>query len=207
MQTSAPELIDLAKEDKKTLELYGADARQAVVRQQLPAGPPARRARRALRAAVPHRLGPPRRRQRQPRHRPGPRRRRRSIGRAWRWCRISNARGCSTTRWSSGAASSAARRWARTATRSAATITSSPCTMWLAGGGVKAGLNLGKTDEHRLRRRRGQGTRPRPAGDGAAPAGPGSHQADVQVPGPRLPPDRRPRRGGQEAAGVMAMKQ
>ena len=35
-------------------------AGQGVVRQQLPAGPAAGRARRALRAAVPHRLGPPR---------------------------------------------------------------------------------------------------------------------------------------------------
>ena len=48
-------------------------AGQGVVRQQLPAGAPAGRARRALRPALPPRLGPPRR-HRQRRHREPPRR-------------------------------------------------------------------------------------------------------------------------------------
>ena len=67
MQTSAPELIDLSGETQATLDAVRRRAGQAVVRQQLPARPPARRARRALRAALPHRLGPPRRPRREPR--------------------------------------------------------------------------------------------------------------------------------------------
>ena len=40
-------------------------------------------------------------------------------------------------------------------------------------------------------RRRGPRPRPRPAGHDPAPAGPRSHEADLPLPGPRLPPDRR----------------
>ena len=60
MQTSVPELMDIAKEPSTILELYGASPAN-VVRQQLPARPPARRARRPLRAALPLGLGPARR--------------------------------------------------------------------------------------------------------------------------------------------------
>ena len=45
---------------RQTLDMYGARAGQAVVRQQLPAGAAAGRARRALRAALPRSLGPAR---------------------------------------------------------------------------------------------------------------------------------------------------
>ena len=55
-----------------------------------------------------------------------------------------SARACSTTRWSFGAASSAARRWGRGA---AAIITSFGFSIWLAGGGIKAGSTYGATDE------------------------------------------------------------
>src|SRR5439155_13407111 len=48
---------------------------------------------------------------------------------------------------------------------------------------------------------------PRPAGDDPAPAGDRPQAADVQVPGPPLPPDRRARRGRQEGAGVSAVGQ
>ncbi len=45
------------------LDLYGTQGRRRLVRRQLPAGPPAGRARRAVHPALPPRLGPPRRRQ------------------------------------------------------------------------------------------------------------------------------------------------
>ena len=61
MQTSAPELIDIGREDKKTLAAYGAEPGKRLVCQQLPAGPAAGGARRPVRAALPHRLGPSRR--------------------------------------------------------------------------------------------------------------------------------------------------
>ena len=48
---------------KDVLELYGTKRRRRLVRRQLPAGPPAGRARRAVHPALPPRLGPPRRHQ------------------------------------------------------------------------------------------------------------------------------------------------
>ena len=97
---------------------------------------------------------------------------------------------CSTTRWSSGAASSAARRWPRA---TAATTTSRASRCWLAGGGIKGGITHGATDELGYMRGRERGPRPRPARHDAAPARHRPHEADVPLPGPRLPPHRRPR--------------
>ncbi len=51
MQTSVPELTDLSDETQDTLELYGPDVDDAGhLRRQLPARPPAGRARRAVHA-------------------------------------------------------------------------------------------------------------------------------------------------------------
>ena len=62
MQTSVPEVMDLSSEPRARFELYGPDAPAAGhVRRQLPARPPARRARRAVHPALPSRLGPSRR--------------------------------------------------------------------------------------------------------------------------------------------------
>ena len=66
-------------------------------------------------------------------------------------------------------------------------------TMWLAGGGIKPGVTIGEHRRARLQRRRRPGRRPRPARDDAAPARPRSREADLSLPGPRLPPDRRAR--------------
>ena len=60
MQTSAPEVMDLSQEPQAHPGAVRRRAGQAVVRQQLPAGPAAGRARRAVRAAVPRGLGPAR---------------------------------------------------------------------------------------------------------------------------------------------------
>ena len=61
MQTSGPELIDLSRESAPDPRDVRRRAGQEFLRQQLPAGAAAGGARRAVRAAVPHRLGPPRR--------------------------------------------------------------------------------------------------------------------------------------------------
>ena len=59
LQTSAPELMDLASEPKEMLDMYGIkDPKEASYRPQLPAGAPPDRTRRAVRAAVPRGLGP-----------------------------------------------------------------------------------------------------------------------------------------------------
>ena len=75
-------------------------------------------------------------------------------------------------------------------------------TMFLAGGGVKPGFTHGESDELGFSRRPRQGPRPRPAGHDPAPARLRPHAADLPLPGPRLPPDRRPRQGRQADPGL-----
>ena len=105
-----------------------------------------------------------------------------------------------------GCRSSAARRWARTApasrTSPAATITRSPSRIWMAGGGIKGGQVDRQDRRDRLERRRGPGPRQRPPRHDPAPVRPRPPEADLPLPGPRLPPDRRRRQGGEEAAGL-----
>ena len=59
LQSSAPELMDLASEPKEVLDMYGVkDPKEASYRAQLPAGAAPDRTGRAFRAAVPRGLGP-----------------------------------------------------------------------------------------------------------------------------------------------------
>ena len=138
MQTAVPELMDLDGETAATLRSstasttpYRADAN---LRPPVPAGPAAGRARRAVRRAdLPRRrprpLGPAQQPEEGTRgQRPG---RRSADRRAAEGPEVAAA--CSTRRWSSGRASSAARRWPRAPT--AATTTPSASSIWLAGGG------------------------------------------------------------------------
>ena len=81
----------------------------------------------------------------------------------------------------------------------AATTIRAASRMWMAGGGIKPGVVLGETDDFSYNVVTDPVSRPRPAGDDPAPAGHRPQAADVQVPGPRLPPDRRARRGREEA--------
>ena len=67
---------------------------------------------------------------------------------------------------------------------------------WLAGGGVKAGLAYGEHGRLRHPRRRASRPCPRLPRHDPAPAGPRPHPADLPTCGPRLPADRRTRRGG-----------
>ena len=67
MQTSVPELTDISSEPKSVLDLYGPDVQTpGQLRPLLPAGPPAGRARRAVRADLPPWLGPARQPGRRP---------------------------------------------------------------------------------------------------------------------------------------------
>ena len=61
MQSSVPELMDFRDEPRHVLDIYGTKGARRLVRRQLPAGPAAGRARRALHPALSPRLGPSRR--------------------------------------------------------------------------------------------------------------------------------------------------
>ena len=75
-------------------------------------------------------------------------------------------------------------------------------TMWMAGGGVKPGLVYGATDDFGYNIVDGARPRARLPGDAAAPAGHRPRAADVLLPGPAIPADRRPRQGRGGADGV-----
>ena len=111
MQTSVPELTDLSERaGVDVLDLYGPDVRKpGTLRRQLPAGPPPGRARRPVHPALPPGLGPARR----PARRASAASATTPTSRPPRWSRTSSSAACSTTRWSSGAASSAGRSTAR----------------------------------------------------------------------------------------------
>ena len=110
MQTSVPELTDISSEPKHVLDMYGPDVHTpGTFARQLPAGPPAGRARRALRADLPPRLGPAR----QPRRRPAPPVPRRRPGVLRPDHRPEAARAARRHAGRSGAASSAGRSTAR----------------------------------------------------------------------------------------------
>ena len=111
MQTSVPELTDISERARADPRDVRHAARQGLVREQLPAGAAARRARRPLRAALSPRLGHARR-ERRHRHRDArsPSSAARPIAPRPRSSATSSSAACSTRRSSSGAASSAARR-------------------------------------------------------------------------------------------------
>ena len=64
-------------------------------------------------------------------------------------------------------------------------------TLWMAGGGIKPGISYGETDDYCYNIVKDP--RPRPRLQRHDPALPGHrpHAADLPLPGPRLPPDRR----------------
>ena len=96
MQTSVPELIDIAGEPRHDPRAVRHAAGQELVREQLPAGAAAGRARRALRAALPPGLGPPRRRRGEDLATELPKVCRETDRPAPRWSRTSSSAGCST---------------------------------------------------------------------------------------------------------------
>ena len=68
-------------------------------------------------------------------------------------------------------------------------------TMWMAGGGVRGGMTYGATDDFGFRAVDEQGPRPRPARHDPAPAGLRPREAHLPLRRPRLPADRRVRAG------------
>ena len=105
MQSSVPDLTDLASESESTFQLYGEEAKKpGHVCQHGPVGSAHGGTRRAFRPDLPQQLGYARERRR-PTARPMPGCR---PGRATPWCRILSNADCWTRHWSSGAANSAA---------------------------------------------------------------------------------------------------
>ena len=148
MQTSVPEVTDLSKEPRATFDLYGPDGRKpgtfaanCLLARRL--------AERGVRFIQLYHQGwdqhgdlPTGIRSAGARDRPGQRP---------RWSSTSSSAACSTTRWSSGAANSAAPVYSQgKLTEDDYGRDHHPrCfTIWLAGGGVKPGITYGRTDDY-----------------------------------------------------------
>ncbi len=147
MQDSVPEVTDISDEPDYILDMYGPQVRQpGHLRPQLPADPPPDRARREVRQPDPGRLGPPQR------HRP-------CVTRATAGRSTSPPRPWSPTSKQRGPAGrhpghlQAASSAGPPTPRAASTETSGRdhhggnFTMWMAGGGVKAGSSYGASDD------------------------------------------------------------
>ena len=151
MQTSVPEVMESRASPLEMLEAYGAKPGGVELRQQLPAGAAAWSSRRALRAALRLGLGFPwHRRRRRPARRPD--QEMRDDGQAGR----SADQGSEAARLARRTLVIWGGEFGRTPFREGRTAASAflgrdhfpDCyTMWLAGGGVKGGLEYGATDE------------------------------------------------------------
>jgi hypothetical protein len=76
-------------------------------------------------------------------------------------------------------------------------------TMWMAGGGAKAGITHGADGRHRLQHRARPRECPRSPGHHPLPARPEPHAPDLPLQGPRFPPHRRFRQRHPRAGGLM----
>ena len=160
-----PELMDLASEPQARPRDVRRRAGQAVVRQQLPAGPPAGRARRAVRRRSSTRPGTSTATSSTTSSRTAAT----PTRPARRWSRTSSSAGCSTTRSSIWGG-----EFGRTPMvqggNDGRDHHPNAFTMWLAGGGIKPGITLGETDDLGFNVVEGPRPRPRPARDDPAPA-------------------------------------
>ena len=197
MQSSAPELADLSQGAEGDSRHVRRRAGQAVVRQQLPDGPPAAGARRAVRAIVPRSVGPAR----QPDARPARRTAKTPIGPAAALVKDLKQRGLlddTIVLWGG--------EFGRTPMAEGGNDGRdhhpNAFTYWMAGGGIKPGLTLGRTDDFGFNVVEDRVHVHDLARHALAPAGLRPHEADLPLPRPRLPPHRRRRHGGQKAAGV-----
>ena len=204
MQTSVPELMDLSARSRAGVrDLYGPDVdKPGTFAASLPAGPAAARARRALRADLPPRLGPARR----PARPTCPT----SAATSTRPCY-----GLITDLKQRGMLDDTLVVWGgefgRTVycqgklTRDNYGRDHHPrCfPMWMAGGGIKPGIVYGETDDFSYNVVEGPGPHPRHERDDPALPGHRPQAADVQVPGAGRAADRRGgRRAGQGDPGV-----
>ena len=173
-RSSVPELMDIAEEPARRPRAVRHRAGQGVVRQQLPARPPAGRARRALRPALSPGLG----------HHGD--RTATTSSCACRDCASEIDRACGGAAQGPEAARAARRtlviwggEFGRTPMNEARNGSKllgrdhhpARFTMWMAGGGIKPGHHPRPDRRPRLPRRRGSGPRPRPARDDPAPDG------------------------------------
>ena len=206
MQTSVPELIDLSKEPASIARALRHRTGQGVVREQLPARAPAGRARRSVRAALPPRLGHPRRPpSARTSSRSCPTSAARPTGRCTALLTDLKQRGLlddTLVVWGG--------EFGRTPMNEARNGSKflgrdhhpRAFTMWLAGGGIAPGVTIGAHRRPRLQRRRGSHRRSRSARDDAATDGRRPREADLPIPGPRFPADGRAWQGGREGYGV-----
>ena len=204
MQTSVPELTDLSNEPESRLgDVRPRCATARDVCRQLPAGAPAGRARRAVHPALPSRLGPAHA-PAQPDRRPVPRHRSASAA----LVRDLKQRGLlddTLVVWGGEFGRTVYCQGRLTADDYGRDHHPRCFTVWLAGGGIKPGITYGATDDFGYNIIAGPGPRPRPARHDPALPGHRPHPADLPVPGPALPADRRARQGGQEDPGLKAI--
>ena len=212
MQSSAPELIDLSKEPKALRDEYGLDRPDAgtqgqsrrrqgaipLIRLQLPFGPAAGRARRALRQLVSLLVGPPQRTG------AGIGVQLLDGGQADRRAR-SGSQAARLARYNAGDLVVGVRAdpAGREPTRLQGGVGTGPSSVRVQhlDGRRRHQGRRGRRQDRRARLEGGRGSRSRqrlPCHP-AAPVRAGPSEADLPLPGPRLPPDRRRRQGGEEA--------
>ena len=212
MQSAAPELIDLSGETQATLDdvrrrprgagrrrraAAAARASSAPFATQLPAGPPAGRARRAVRQPLSTPRGTTTRTS-TPSCRSTAGMADQPIAALLKDLKQRGLLDETLVRLGQRVRPHAAGREPRRLAKAspAATTTRSPSRIWMAGGGIKGGQVYRQDRRDRLERRRGPGPRQRLPRHDPAPVRPRPPEADLPLPGPRLPPDRRRRQGG-----------
>ena len=197
-----PEVTDLAEEPDHVFDLYGPDARQAGdVRGQLPAGPPAGRARRPVHPALSSRLGPSRR----PARRASAQLCRETDQACAALIQDLKQRGMlddTLVLWGGEFGRTNYSQGKLTPTDYGRDHHPRCFTVWAAGGGIKPGMTYGETDPF------GYNIVADPVhvhdfhATVLSPPGHRPRAADLQAPGALLPPDRRRRQGGQGDPGV-----
>ena len=191
MQTSVPELTDISKEPKEISTCTARRQQARHLRLQLPAGPPPGRARSALRPALPHGLGPPRQ----------------SAQSHPRQCRDTDQPTAALIQdlkqrgmlddtlvvWGGEFGRTVYSQGELTPNNYGRDHHPRCFTIWMAGAGIKPGMTR-RNRRLRLQHHRRPRPRPRPPRHHPAPHGHRPHPTDLQIPRPRLPPDRRPRK-------------
>ena len=142
MQSSAPELMDLAAEPQHVLEMYGAEPGQTFLRQHVPAGTATGRARRALCRDFPRSLGPTRESRERPAEKlPGYRTSLRGM------VKDLKQRGLLDETLIVWGGEFGRTPMVQGGGRDGRDHHPNAFTMWLAGGGTRAGITLGESDD------------------------------------------------------------
>ena len=178
-----------SKEPEHTFELYGRGCAQAGdVRGELPAGAAAGGARRALHPALPSRLGSSRQVCRRI-CRSAARRRTSASAALIQDLKQRGMLDDTLVVWGGEFGRTVYCQGRLTATDYGRDHHPRCFTMWMAGGGIKPGVQHRRDGRLRLQHHEGSGPRARSTGDDSAVSGDRSHAADVQVSGSRFPID------------------